>query len=133
MQKRHFRLAAPAVLFQSRAETGLITGSPVLVNDTLLGGLVNQRNCVPEQSFRLSGVTGLDCGPEFAQGGAKAGFVIAVLPRALLGLTGALQRRKMICHVAYFFLQRRFSEDKTSRSFILRGLELVGQCCQPIP
>jgi hypothetical protein len=93
-------LRAGWALLQASAQAGLVPGGSVFVNCALPHGFVNHRNSFRKRSFGLVAVAGLNGCSEFAQSSAEAGCIGAILPGAFLGLSGALQRRKMVCHFA---------------------------------
>jgi hypothetical protein len=102
------------------AEAGLITRGGIAVQRTLL-------DCLVERGHRLAvGLLGgllvalLDGLAQSAQRGAQAGGVGAIGGRALRGLTGAFERRKMISHVWFvtFVCTERYS---ASTEFLIIG------------
>ena len=95
------------------------------MDHTTLYGAVNHGDGLLKHRFSLGGVIRSQGQAKFSQGGAKAGFVKAVLLRALLCLTGALQRRKMICHYVACVLCGLFSE--VAEVFILLAFRGLGQ------
>src|SRR5437016_9912588 len=82
----------------TRAEAGFVTASGVLMNHALLDRLIDHRGGRAEAGFGGFTVALLDCLAQRAQCRAQAGLVGAVHLSPLFGLTGALKRRKMVCH-----------------------------------
>jgi hypothetical protein len=74
------------------------------VDQALLGGLVDHGNGAGERGFGVCGLARLQGFTELTQRGTQLGGVGAVARGACRGLAGAFQRRKMICHVACWFL-----------------------------
>ena len=84
-------------------EAALVAAGSVLVKDTLLDALVEDRDGGAVgivEGLLIAGGEGL---AHDAQGAAELGLVGAVDGRASDGLTGALQGRHMICHSARLF------------------------------
>ena len=77
----------------------------------LLDGLVEGGDSLAVDLFGRSLVAFGDGLAKFAQLGAQAGSIGAIPRRAAFGLAGALQRRKMICHVWFvtFVCLERYS------------------------
>ena len=91
-------------LFEAGAKPGLIARSGVRVNDSLLCCFVDEGNGFSERGLGLGRIARLDGSAKFPQCGAKAGLIDPVLSGSRFSLAGALQRRKMICHVAVLVL-----------------------------
>jgi len=84
---------------QAGAQAGFIPASGVFVQHALLDGLVEGGDGLAI-SLLSGGLVALGEGfAHVAQRRAQARGVAAVPGSAGLGLTGALERRKMICHV----------------------------------
>jgi len=83
---------------QTRVETGLVARCGVLVKHALLDRFVESGDRLPENLVGPLLVTFSERLTQVAQRAAQSGSVGAVASRAFLSLTGALQRRKMICH-----------------------------------
>lgn len=84
-------------------ETALVTAGGVLVEDTLLDALVEDRDggtVDVGEGLLVAGGEGL---AHEAEGTAKLGLVGAVDGRLGEGLTGALEGRYVICHDARLF------------------------------
>src|SRR5262249_7189355 len=83
----------------ARSQTGFVSRGGVFVQRALLDGLVESRDgravCLLGGSFVALG----DDLAQVTQLGAQRGGVGAIARRTAFGLAGALQRRKMICHV----------------------------------
>jgi hypothetical protein len=80
-------------------EAGLIARGGIHVQRALLDCLVERGHRLPVGLFGGLFVALFNGLSQAAQCGAQAGGICAISGRALRGLTGALKRRKMICHV----------------------------------
>src|SRR3954470_17553903 len=100
-------------LCQARREAALVAGGGVLVQRTLLNALVDHGRGLSELGGGGLLVASGQGFAEGAQGAAQARGVGAVHVGAFLCLTGALQRRKMICHKAVL----TFVRGELSRKF----------------
>jgi len=89
-------------------ETALVTAGGVLVQDTLLDALVEDRSGGAVRFKRLGVIAGGDGLAQKTQGAAKLGLVGAVDGRLGDGLTSALQGRDMICHSKTLFFNPGF-------------------------
>src|SRR5258708_3846416 len=110
--------------YQPHVQAGFIAGGRVLVDYTLLHGLIDHGDSVGEQRLSLSGISRLQGLPELPQLGAKTGCISAILRGTFYGLTGALERRKMICHVLLCPLWISF---RIAEVLILLGAPVNGQ------
>lgn len=84
------------------AQAGLVARGGILVQRTFLNGLVE---CGDGLAIGLLGRGLVSLGDDLAQVAqlrAQGGSVGAVARRAAFGLAGALERRKMVCHVWFF-------------------------------
>lgn len=68
------------------------------MNCALLDSLIDDRNRRSEARLSRFGVAFSDCLAQSTQRCAQSGLVCAVYERTFFGLTGAFQRRKMVCH-----------------------------------
>src|ERR1039458_7031431 len=95
------------------AEARLVARSGVAVQRALLDCFVERGNRLAVGLFGSWLVALLDGLAQRAQRGAQAGGVGAIGGRALRGLTGAFERRKMISHIASlpFVCTARYSGD----------------------
>src|SRR4051812_8328947 len=83
---------------QAGAQAGFIPASGVLVQHALLDSFVEGGNRLAESLLRGSLVALREGFTHVAQCGTQTRGVAAVPGGACLGLTGALERRKMVCH-----------------------------------
>jgi len=83
------------------AQARLVAGGGVAVQRALLDGLVERGHRLAVGRFGGGFVAFFDGLAQGAQRGAQAGGVGAIGGRALRGLTGAFERRKVICHVGF--------------------------------
>jgi hypothetical protein len=84
---------------QAHAQAGLVSRRRVLVKHALLDRFVEGGYGLAKNLIGSLVVTFGERLAQIAKRGAQAGSVGAVAKRAFLSLTGAFQRRKMICHV----------------------------------
>ena len=64
----------------------------------LLDGLINHRNCLADAAFNSLSIALGDSIPQTTEGSAQPRLVGAIHLGAFFRLTGALERRKMVCH-----------------------------------
>jgi hypothetical protein len=83
----------------ANAQPRLVAGGRILVQRALLDRLVERGYGLAVSLLGGLLVAFFDGLAQATQRGAQAGSVGAIRSSALRGLTGALQRRKMICHV----------------------------------
>src|SRR5580658_2377740 len=82
------------------AEAGLVACGSIPVQRALLNRLIERGYGLAISLLGGLLVALLNCLAQSAQRGAQTGGVGAIRGRALRSLTGALKRRKMICHIA---------------------------------
>ena len=101
------------------------------MDHTSLYCAVDHGNGLLKHRFSLGRIFGIQGLAKFSQGGAKAGFVKAILRCAFLGLSGALKRRKMICH--YGAMSSIGFVSEVAEVFILLAFRDLGQICDRQP
>jgi len=123
-QKLELILRGRALLHRHNARTqaGLVTRRGVFVQRALLDRLVEGRNGLAVHLLGSWLVAPGDGLAQVAQLGAQSGGVGAIARRAAFGLAGALQRRKMICHVWFvtFVSSERYSGGS---EFLIIGVQ----------
>ena len=95
---------------QARAQAGLVASGGVFVENAFLNGLVEGGNCLAKNLLRGRLIASGQCFAQAPEFGAQTRAVAAVLHSAGFSLTGALQRRKMVCHRSSIPLAKDFQQ-----------------------
>jgi len=80
------------------ADPGLVTGSGIFVKNALLDGFIEGRDRSRENLLGGSFVVSGESLAHFAKSRPQPRGIAAIPLGTSFGFTGALQRRKMICH-----------------------------------
>jgi hypothetical protein len=96
------------------------------MNDALLNSLIQSRNCLAESLLCGLFISLCKAFTESAQLAAQARGIAAITGGSLFRLTGAFQRRKMVCHLLFTFVFLK-NIPVASEVNILRELFAAGQ------
>ena len=94
--------------FDAGSEAGLVARGGVFVEDALLHALVESGDGLAVAVAGLFDVSGSDGFTESAERAADAGAIGAIDERFAFGLTGALERRNVVCHEVKLLFEMRW-------------------------